>query len=98
VETILQDLAYGARILRRSPAFTALIVGTLALGIGAGLGLLAALLLAPLPRNLLYGVDTNEPLILGGVTLTLTIAALFATSFPARRATRVDPIHSLRSE
>ena len=72
--------------------------GMLLAGVGAGLGLLAALWLGNLLRSLLYGVRPQDPATLGGVSLVLILAALVATYIPARRATRVNPIDSLRSE
>src|SRR5580765_626146 len=52
VETTLQDVRYGMRALRKSPAYSLVAIATLAIGIGAGtsvFSVVGAVLLRPLP-------------------------------------------------
>jgi len=72
----------------------------LAVGLGIGLGL--ALAIAQVGgsgiRQALFNVDPRDPLTYVSVTALITAVAFVATLFPARRATRVDPLLALRAE
>jgi predicted permease len=65
---------------------------------GVFLGVLATMAVTPLMRSLLYGVRPSEPGILVLVAVLLSAVALLATYIPARRATRIDPVLTLRWE
>jgi predicted permease len=65
---------------------------------GVVIGLAAALVLTRLMRSLLFGVSAADPATFGAISLLLTLVALLATYFPARRAARIEPILCLRSE
>lgn len=65
---------------------------------GAAIGVIGALWLMRFIEALLFNVTPSDPLILAGVALLLTVIALAACYFPARRATRVDPMGALRNE
>ena len=66
--------------------------------IGLGIGLAAALALMTIISSLLFGVTTKDPFTFGAVAVLLAVISLLACYIPARRATRLDPLHALRYE
>ncbi len=77
----------------------------LVVGNGAGValggilaGLLAALWLTQLISGLLFDVTPNDPVSLAAAAASLLIVASLGSYFPARVASRLDPISALRDE
>jgi predicted permease len=66
--------------------------------VGVAIGLAAALYLVRFMAPLLYGVGTRDPITFAIVPLLLMAVTLTASWIPAIRATRVDPIQTLRHE
>jgi predicted permease len=61
-------------------------------------GTVAALGLTSLMKSLLFAVKPTDPLTFATVAALLSTVALTATYLPARRATRLDPVTTLRDE
>jgi len=66
--------------------------------VGAGVGLLCAVIASHLMASLLYGVKPTDPLSFTGVAAFFIIVALLACYLPARRAMKIDPMVALRHE
>ena len=66
--------------------------------IGAVIGIPGSLAVARLLSSMLAGVTTSDALTMGVVTALLIGVTLIACYLPARRATRVDPLETLRYE
>jgi putative ABC transport system permease protein len=66
--------------------------------IGTAAGLALAFFASRLLSGLLFGVEPWDPLVFGGSTLLVTIAAVAASYLPARRAVAIDPAVALRGE
>jgi len=63
---------------------------------GVGIGMIGVLLGARLLGGILYDVQPTDPMSMVGSAALLTLVALGAAYLPARRATRVDPVATLR--
>ena len=66
--------------------------------IGLGIGLVLALGLSFGLSRVLFGVQAVDPIAFPLVVAVLLATAAFACYWPARRATRVDPVIALRAE
>jgi predicted permease len=89
-------LALGAQ--RRDILKMVLRQGLTLAAVGAGVGLVGALIVSHLMAGLLYGVSPYDLTTFAGVTAVLTAVAIAASYVPALRAMRLDPVTTLHSE
>ena len=72
--------------------------GALLVGIGLAVGLAGALGLTRFLQSMLFATHPEDPLTIVAVCSLLAVIALLASYIPARRATKVDPLVTLRYE
>jgi putative ABC transport system permease protein len=65
---------------------------------GVVIGLIASFGATRVIRSQLWNISPHDPITLAIVVGVMTLAGFAACYFPARRATRVDPIVALRYE
>jgi predicted permease len=70
----------------------------LPVSVGVVIGLGAAFAATRLVESILFGLDPNDPLTIALAALLMLTMAALACWIPARQATKVDPMTSLRSE
>ena len=89
-------MALGAE--RRDVLLLVIRQGFLLMLAGATIGVAGALLATRILAGMLYGVTPADPATFGAVLLTLGGVAALAGYFPARRATKIDPMAAIRNE
>jgi ABC-type antimicrobial peptide transport system permease subunit len=65
---------------------------------GAVVGVATAMAVTRLMAAILYNVRPYDPATFAGVSILLVLVALAASSIPARRAMRINPMVALREE
>ena len=68
------------------------------LAAGSAVGLALGLMATKVLSYIVYEATPKDPLVLGGVTVTMVVLGMVAASIPARRALAVDPLILLRDE
>ena len=72
--------------------------GLMLASMGAAIGLGASLVLTRFLSGMLYEIAPFDPLTFGAVTAILLLVSLVASSAPAYRAARLDPMQTLRDQ
>jgi putative ABC transport system permease protein len=68
------------------------------MAIGLTLGIAGALGVSKLLSSVLFQTGSRDPVLLAGIVSLLIVVSTSACLWPARRATRLDPVNALRNE
>jgi ABC-type lipoprotein release transport system permease subunit len=66
--------------------------------VGIGVGVVAALVSTRFLTTLLYGVRAVDPVVFVAMSLMMLCVGMLASFMPARRASNVNPVESMRSD
>jgi predicted permease len=66
--------------------------------LGAAIGIVGAFAVTRLMSTMIYGIGAHDPATFGGGIVLLVASAAMACLLPAWRATRVNPVETLRAE
>jgi putative ABC transport system permease protein len=89
-------LAMGAR---RADVFRLVVGRGMRLaGVGLAIGVLLALLCTRLLSGLIFGITSTDPVTYALVVGVISVTAFLSCYLPARKATRLDPMITLRHE
>jgi putative ABC transport system permease protein len=95
-----QEIGVRMALGARSSAVVWLFIKRAALpvGVGIGAGLAGAWAVGRLLQRFLIQTSPTDPTVLVGIAVLLAAVSIAAAFFPARRATRLDPVAALRYE
>jgi putative ABC transport system permease protein len=68
------------------------------MAIGLTLGIAGAVGVSKLLSSVLFQTGTRDPVLMTGIVALLIVVSTSACLWPARRATRLDPVNALRNE
>ena len=72
--------------------------GTRVVAVGVIIGIAVAFAATRLLGTLLYGVNPVDPIVFAAMSVMMIAIGVLASYVPARRASSVNPIESLRSD
>jgi ABC-type antimicrobial peptide transport system permease subunit len=89
-------MAFGAK--QQDILWLVLRQGITRIVLGIALGLLAAFGVSRVLASVLVDANATDPATFASISVLLAAVTLLACFVPARRATRLDPVHALRVE
>lgn len=85
--------AQGRQVLEAALGRMLVLIGT-----GSAIGMLLGLATSQVLSHIVYAATAQDPVVLGGVALTILLTGLLSVAGPVRRALHVDPANLLRDQ